>query len=30
MLSAYFILTANSWVQHSVGYTVNETTVAPS
>ena len=25
MLSAYFILAANSWMQHPVGYTVNET-----
>ncbi len=24
MLSAYFILAANSWMQHPVGYTVNE------
>ncbi|GAB1516691.1 cytochrome ubiquinol oxidase subunit I [Actinophytocola sp. KF-1] len=26
MLSAYFILAANSWMQHPVGYTINETT----
>jgi cytochrome d ubiquinol oxidase subunit I len=26
VLSAYFILAANSWMQHPVGYTVNETT----
>ncbi|WP_216215258.1 cytochrome ubiquinol oxidase subunit I [Amycolatopsis aidingensis] len=26
MLSAYFILAANSWMQHPVGYTINEAT----
>jgi cytochrome d ubiquinol oxidase subunit I len=26
ILSAYFILTANAWMQHPVGYTINEAT----
>ncbi|PXY22335.1 cytochrome ubiquinol oxidase subunit I [Prauserella muralis] len=29
MLSAYFILAANSWMQHPVGYTINEATGRP-
>jgi cytochrome d ubiquinol oxidase subunit I len=29
LLSAYFILAANSWMQHPVGYEINETTGRP-